>query len=412
MLLSSGTSVSQDEHSSYTITPIFCIQQRSIKSPMKLSLANPFGVETLEETQRTNSNLTNDGSGAPTNSESRGWQNSKDIIGDKQANWSTYINEAYNGYINGVIDQTKVMKPGYDTALYQWLSRNRDNDGDGKIGDDEIRWYLPAHDQCLVIWYGNNSIPTETRINIEGRTDMTYLTSTNGNQRTWWVDEGVAFGPWKNNSWSTGNSTYNQSNNALRAIRSLKNINGATTAISSYDLQTRTVTITGLADECLRLSGHTGNYPSHVTGDEADKLPRAFKIAKEDIYVSQNNYWSSGKNYYTASQATTDNTIGSGYSEDNDAGKWRVPNEKELGLMLKYCGSDLDQLTIARTKYGTSRYYYIQNTNGKYISTDNDAVPANGTTPCPIFLVRDVEPSASPQATHDSSYRPGGSIIK
>lgn len=412
MLLSSGTSVSQDEHSSYTITPIFCIQQRSIKSPMKLSLANPFGVETLEETQRTNSNLTNDGSGAPTNSESRGWQNSKDIIGDKQANWSTYINEAYNGYINGVIDQTKVMKPGYDTALYQWLSRNRDNDGDGKIGDDEIRWYLPAHDQCLVIWYGNNSIPTETRINIEGRTDMTYLTSTNGNQRTWWVDEGVAFGPWKNNSWSTGNSTYNQSNNALRAIRSLKNINGATTAISSYDPQTRTVTITGLADECLRLSGHTGNYPSHVTGDEADKLPRAFKIAKEDIYVSKNNYWPFDKNYYTASQATTDNTIGSGYSEDNDAGKWRVPNEKELGLMLKYCGSDLDQLTIARTKYGTSRYYYIQNTNGKYISTDNDAVPANGTTPCPIFLVRDVEPSASPQATHDSSYRPGGSIIK
>ncbi|MCI5579885.1 MAG: DUF4906 domain-containing protein [Phocaeicola plebeius] len=403
MLLSEGTSVSPDGHSSYTTTPIFCIQQRSIKSPMKLSLANPFGIETLEETQRTNSNL-NEDTGVPSNSESDGWQNSKKIIGDK-ANWSTYIDEAYNGYINGVIDSTKVMNSGYDTALYQWLSRNRDNDGDGIIDDDEIRWYLPAHDQCLVIWYGNNSIPTETRINIEGRTDMTYLTSTNGNQRTWWVDEGVAFGPWKNSSWTTDGNTYNQSNNALRAIRNLKDNNGATTSISSYDTLTRTVTITGLADECLRLSGQTGNYPSHVTGDEADKLPRAFKIAIQKIYASQNTY-------YTAREATTDNTIGSSYSEDNDAGKWRVPNEKELGLMLKYCQNDLDQLTIARTKYGTNRYYYIQTTSGKYISTDNDAVDADGTTRCPIILVRDVEPSASTQATYDSSYRPGGSIIK
>ena len=155
----------------------------------------------------------------------------------------------------------------------------------------------------------------------------------------------------------------------------------------------------------MRLSGQTGNYPSHVTGDEADKLPRAFKIAIQKIYASQNTY-------YTAREATTDNTIGSSYSEDNDAGKWRVPNEKELGLMLKYCQNDLDQLTIARTKYGTNRYYYIQTTSGKYISTDNDAVDADGTTRCPIILVRDVEPSASTQATYDSSYRPGGSIIK
>lgn len=410
MLLSSGTSVSLDGHSSYTVTPIFCIQQRSIKSPMKLSLANPFGVETVEEEGNTNqvyiNSDKNDNQAGTTNND--GYGNTWALFQNKK--WSDYIDESRNGYIGG--KKSTGMKTTYDYALYRVLSRNRDNNGNGTIDADEIRWYLPAQRQCLVLWYGNNSLPTETRFNVADRTYKTYLTSSNNsNNRVWYPDEGVPFGSWKND-------VENENHCSIRAIRSLKDVDGVTSTISSYDATTRTVTISGLADACLRLSGQTGNYPAHGNGTEADKLPTAFKIAEKNVqesYTYRDLDWSqmsyvdkTGLRNYTASQATTDNTIGSEYSEDGDSDKglWRVPNEKELGLMLEYYGTNLTTHTIARTIYNGSRYYYIQNTNGQFISTNTDAVKAD--TRCPIFLVRDAEPSASGVKSYDASYTNSG----
>lgn len=398
MLLSEGTSVSSDKHSSYTVTPIFCIQQRSIKSPMKLSLNNPFGVETVEEEGDEgqvyiNSDKNDNQTGTTNNN---GYSNTWALFQNKS--WSTYIDESQSGYINGV--KHTGMKSDYDYALYRVLSRNRDLDGDGTIDADEIRWYLPAQRQCLVLWYGNNSLPTESRFKVSDRTYKTYLTSSkNSNNRVWYPDEGVPFGAWKADVESENHCS-------IRAIRSLKDLDGATSAISSYDETTRTVTISGLADACMRLSGQTGNYPEHGTGAEADKLPRAFKIAKDDIYESQS--WL-GTTYYTASQAANDNTIGSDYSEESnksDEGKWRVPNEKELGLMLEYYGAKLSTHTIARTVYDGNRYYFIQ--KDKFIST---ATEVNANTRCPIFLVRDAEPSSSGGNTgksYDASYTNSG----
>lgn len=386
MLLSSGTSISQDGHSSYTTTPIFSIQQRSIKSPMKLSLTNPFGVETVEEDGNQvyiNSGKSDTQSGTDN---SNGYANTSALFKNNNQ-WSNYIDESQNGYIEGV--KHTGMKPGFNYALYRVLSRNRDLNGDGTIDADEIRWYLPSHKQCLVLWYGNNSLPTETRFNVSGRTYKTYLTSSNNqNNRVWYPAEGVSFGAWK---------YYVEAENhcAIRAIRSLKILDGATSAISSYDGNTRTVTISGLSDECLRLSGQTGNYAAHGTGAEADKLPRAFKIASTETTG------------YTASQAATDNTIGSTYSENDDPGLWRVPNEKELGLMLEYCGDYLRVQTIARTVYDGSRYYYIQDTNGKFITTSSD-IKAN--TICPILLVRDAASSSGENTgkSYDASYTNSG----
>ncbi|MDE6271048.1 MAG: hypothetical protein K2M12_09385, partial [Muribaculaceae bacterium] len=39
------------------------------------------------------------------------------------------------------------------------MSRNRDNNGNGRIDPDELRWYVPAMDQYLAITLGGNSLP-------------------------------------------------------------------------------------------------------------------------------------------------------------------------------------------------------------------------------------------------------------
>lgn len=386
MMLSSGTNVSSDGHSTYTTTPIFAIRQRSIKSPMSLTLDNPFGLETVEEEgEEGQAGITRNGSDTQTTTTTsdNGWSNFKNAIGHGQS-WDTYVNDATNGYIGGKHGQG--MQINYDYALYRVLSRNRDNNGNGIIDDDEIRWYLPSQNQCLAIWYGNNSLPTEAKINVSSRTNKTYQTSSNNsNNRTWWADEGVAFGSWKGN-----NPDENQ--NAVRAIRSLKDTDGATSRISLC--ADNVITVFGLSDVCLRTTNMTGNYNTHGTGANEDRLPRAFKIAKEDF------------GSYTASMAATDMNIGEDYSEEpdkSDRGQWRVPNEKELGLMLEYI-SGLSTYTVARTTYkdGT-RYYYIQ--EGGFISTH---AAVGSATSCPIRLVRDVSPTTNVSKSYDGSYTKSG----
>ena len=378
MTLTRSMHISKDGHSTYTTTPIFSLKQRSIKSCFDLkNCPNPFGIETTEETAAKRFQSGDDeGEGDyinwpynDTSKERDGYKNTcvvdNNIIGKK---WSTYINQAYNGYIGGTISSTdNIMKSRYNYSIYQFLTRNRDLNGDDIIDADEIRWYIPAHEQCLEFWYGHNSLPTEVRLNTN---QITYLTSTPGVNRTWWVDEGVAFGYWKPRD--------NSGLNTVRVIRSLKGYNQPTTPIATYNSTTRVVTINYLDDANLRTTSMSGNYAAHKTGAEADKLPRKFKIAKDYL-----------ESRYSASTIATDNSIGYSYHETNlsERGKWRVPNEKELGLMLQFT-TDLKQYTGGRTKYGNNRYYYVQNNDGKFITT-NDYVKSY--TMLYIRLVRDYD---------------------
>lgn len=366
MTLTKSMHVSEDGHSTYTTTPIFSLKQRSIKSCFNLSCVNPFGIETIEE---TTPKILRSGGGegegdyakwysASKNKERDGYGNTcatdNGIIGKK---WSTFINQAYNGYIGGAISSTdNIMQGEYNYSIYQFLTRNRDLDGDNVIDADEIRWYIPAHEQCLELWYGDNSLPAEARLNAKGRN---YLTSTPGVNRTWWADEGSAFGFWKTQDY--------KGLNAVRVVRSLKSHDEMTTAVATYDDDTRVVTIDNLADANLRTTSMTGNYVAHQTGAEADKLPRKFKIAEGYFYKSYNY------SRYSAHEIATDNSIGNSYYENSrsERGKWRVPNEKELGLMLQFI-TDLKKYTGGRTQYGSTRYYYVQDNNAKFITTNGE----------------------------------------
>lgn len=372
MTLTIGTVyTSKDEKSSYTTDALFTIKQRSIKCPFSLAFDNPFGIETVEETNAAKINKDNENS-YTVSDELHGWQNytSCGAFTTGSSSWSTYINESKNGWIGGEFDKSQVMKDDYNYAIYQCLSRNRDLDGDGVIDADEIRWYLPAHKQCLYLWFGENSLPDEARFIETTTSEKTtkvrhYLTSTlstASNSANWWVDEGSAF---SNND---NSKTYTYS---VRAVRSLGDADGKCTDIAEYDANSRTITVSGLNDNCMRTGVISGNYQSHERGTQPDMLYKKIKFADNTIKVGD---FGSDKGE-TELENLLDGNISDveSYTEQGEAEttpKWRIPNEKELALVELFYSSNMKAGEAAISSYtdtdGKERGYFY---NGKNITT-------------------------------------------
>ena len=56
------------------------------------------------------------------------------------------------------------LKDDYHYLAYSCLTRNRDNNGNGIIDPDEIRWYTAAYNQLVGMWVGNESLSPSARL--------------------------------------------------------------------------------------------------------------------------------------------------------------------------------------------------------------------------------------------------------
>lgn len=380
MTLATTIAVSPDKKSSYAVTPIFSIRQQSIKSMYNLALEdsdtytsfNPFGIEILEEFSAVTWNGTKyvDDSYIDSSSETNGRSNFSAILSDRR--WSTYVNSEHFGHFdNSTLLHPDAMIINY--ARSQCLSRNRDEDGDGTIDDDEIKWYLPALQQTLTIWYGYPSLGNDAKLFIDYQG---YFTSTLKEQhRVWYIDEGVSFGKYSGNAsnWLFGYGG-SQSNPTgllgVRCARTLKDSSEGPTATTEIDPKTKVISLKTLGKESVRTSTVTGEYSSHIRNEEPDKLPVAFQVA--DGYVSD----ATGNQLFTLTQVQEGSLCHDYYAQGGEnvgEGGWRVPNEREFGLMVKHSAEGGYSMTgcMARTKYIrrfdanpiTSGYFYRGNLN-------------------------------------------------
>lgn len=342
---------SKDGHSTYTDLThgFFNISQRSIKTFYDLSVENPFGIEQIEETAAT-SNY--GGTGADSDN---GYANIPSF--GISSYWSNYITNGFNGNVG--------MKT--TAAEYQCLLRNRDEDGNGRIDDSEIKWYLPSVNQCTYYWFGMNSLSEDARIELIDRKENSYWTSTKAHAK-WWAAEGSAYGP------------NDRSSNKVRCVRSLKTYNAATTDVSVYDATNRVVTMKGMDEKSVRAAGTvTGEYATHYRGSELDVLPSSFQIATRNLQ-RRDTLGTTGTTYATEVKFTNEDMKNPNKSscasyfeaaDGSDKGKWRVPNEEELTLILKWLRDDnnyggKDRLDKVASRTGYKRHdstvdmvYYI-----------------------------------------------------
>lgn len=304
----------------------FQISQRSIRTTYNTDASvEAFGIETWNETGRTAFGTAKSTDGLDN---SFGWKNNKILLSGSygNANAGTWLADAKTlGYTTSVTSNDKSAHVWFSTGdgvlegYYACMSRNRDENNNGKIEDAELKWYLPAINQYLLLWCGENYLYGDTRLvdpayipNITNANDYgtgKYNLFTSSTVNEYWAVEGVSYG-------TSGNS------NGLRCIRNLKTYNAETARLSESNTSTKTIRVVGA--RTLRQQVMTGEYRAHRDRDEENTLFGAFKVATSALGAT-----------YTAEQIRTGDLC-STYSEESDrsdAGAWRIPNQKELMLM-------------------------------------------------------------------------------
>lgn len=180
MHILSDTKSSADGASSVTGS-IITFRQRSIQTPYNLSASNvtsAFGCEMVDETR--NLKLTfyeNDnnyrGRDFGNNAISNGLYNTACLwnlfdggafkTGDDRERWDTYLD--YNS--PNLSDDTysnHFMRNGMECMRYSAMSRNRDNNGNGYIDPEEVRWYIASLEQLYTLYIGDLGMSSEAQL--------------------------------------------------------------------------------------------------------------------------------------------------------------------------------------------------------------------------------------------------------
>ena len=221
MIVAMSTNVSADGNSSYSQIHSY-ISQLSMQTFYNPNAGlNAFGLETYNETpldmffDQNNSltqGLTLDDSDGRTN-QIKLIEGTNILSGDQ--NWSDYISMNDNGWVSTTpAERAKRKLPNayksgyYYDAAFSCLSRNRDLNGNGKIDDNEVRWYLASLNEYIRIGIGTNVLSNTAQLYMGDKMAMThasypnsyigdgalYYTSSADNKRVFWAVERGAYG--------------------------------------------------------------------------------------------------------------------------------------------------------------------------------------------------------------------------
>ena len=323
LILNPTSQTSADGNSTLYPTYLFQISQRSIRTTYNTddALIEAFGIETWNETGRSDFGRAASTEGLD---DSFGWNNNKILLGVGNAD-SWPADAKTLGYTTSVTSNAKEAHvwfsegTGVLKGYYACLSRNRDENGNGVVDEAELKWYLPAINQYLLLWCGENYLYGDTRLvdpaDIPGITSSDYNNGvhnlfTSSLSPQYWAVEGVSYG-------EGGKS------NGVRCIRNLNTYDSRTKSLSSVNGYV--ISVDGV--RTLREQAMSGEYPPHKDRDPENRLFSSFQVAKDTLAIPE------ALRPVTA-EVIRNNDLCASYSEsDNDAGLWRIPNQKELMLM-------------------------------------------------------------------------------
>ena len=275
------------------------------------------------------------------------------------------------------LGRVKLYQYGYyevPAARYCY-DRNRDEDGNGVIDPDELKWYLPAGNQTMGYWinlHQDETIASNTLTTTEySKTDV--LWATNSSLMSWSKSSErsllrcVRNVPRQKSSQQVEVVTDTRGNPyaAIKTSGMRRNINRADERdfYVTLDLYTEN---DGKAEPVVDNEGDqvtVRRMRRHLMEDPLeDYYSSGFMVAPENLSGIS---WA-GANGYLSTANTTDPTIEAsaaptgcpmyrGIDDKDPEGSWRVPTYRELALIMMY----LDDLknTVDRTGFTLSSSY-------------------------------------------------------
>lgn len=289
--------------------------------------------------------------------------------------------------------------------LYACLQRNRDDNGNGRIDADEVKWYPAAIDQYTDIWVGRAALPIETYLySNEIPTSQGYRRYLSSDGKELYAEEGSSIGSfafvYANSIWSTNDKIEKKYD-----YRCLRNLGRKTNKPSSAEDKPQhyvtqngnTLTLTYMKSESLR-SGDNYMKSEITSHDESSNLNRpytAFEFKTELVYKDRNDEKWSWKEINTLiNNNPTDSPCakfnrGLGANEP----KWRLPNQRELSLMTSNYGSWSGQ-SYVQSRTGSSLPVKRKDNNGYsggYADNKPFVTLATNNFTGPVRCVRDVK---------------------
>lgn len=360
MIIAMSTQTSADGNSSYSKIHSY-ISQLAMQTFYndRVSSLNAFGIETYNETPLRFV------FGTPKSTDdlldTNGRENQKILIGYSQSgriNWSSYIDYQNNGWTASVGTNRSSHKLSADAYSVQaaysaCMSRNRDLNGNGRIDEDEIRWFLPSLNEYIRMGIGANGISSAAQLYMGDKTTMTkgnypssyitdgslYYTSSADSRRVYWAVEKGSYGA-INGSYTSGTPL------PVRCIRNLpakgtgtdvSKINGVTSDATYKYYKNNSPKLLVFKDRLipsLYRQRVSGSLNVHNEDDDANSFYDGIFVAEN--FVRTGNAWQGYTYTYNFG-----NIIGyngrmtnpcSTYSEGGYT-NWRVPNLVELSAM-------------------------------------------------------------------------------
>lgn len=341
--------VSADGQSSFARAK-YVVSQKSIWTFYELDpTLKPFGLESVSEEKAQGVNVV-----SGTNRLEEPWDGRASAISNNK-NKGFYANST----------KSTGKQDIYTGAYKACMSRNRDENGNGTIDENEIKWYLASVDQYKGMWAGEEAFDTDARLFKATESEWLALKKAFGNgvdaklspwhyftcssANTFWAEEGCATGT-------------NSSATMVRCIRTLvSNSDGLESAETYYSYKDNIVELK-LNDVALRTHQSGGFQTYFERGKDSNKLYKKFKIASSNL-----------PNKYPKEQVIS-SAKGSGFINSTDdvcqkaagyGGSWRVPNQRELSIMSAV-NTSLQNLYSCTSFTGVQSGYYKGGSGNEY----------------------------------------------
>lgn len=338
---------------------VITIQQKPIKSIYNTDesytrLQNAWGLESVDEHADKVFTYNQDGSLNGLGGNTSGYNGLANSVfewelapnGNTVNNITTIENNIrWDKYLSFEVgNELPQLKDGYESLRYICMSRNRDNNGNGIIDRDEIRWYLASVKQLIGMYVGGGVLESSVRIYNRSTADREsndpalwrqhVISSTkypNNNQPTViWGEEGISIGD-ISGSLKEGNKKF-----TVRCVRNLGLANDAPINKTPDDYIQYSKNADGsYTFEFTHINESALRYYSSRELDYEDERTTANCLYKKFETAPADQRWTSGEVSFKALNDEVSkygSSVYAGYCPDG----YRLPSQTELAVMKYY----------------------------------------------------------------------------